>query len=306
MFTSLVKPLSDGPIDIVGDVHGEIGALHSLLTHLGYDSEGDHPQGRRLVFVGDLTDRGPDSPAVVKLVKDLIDHGRAQCVLGNHELNILLNLTKHDNHWFFGRDSPPGGPRPAVLLNTQAERLAVVDFFGSLPVALEREDLRVVHACWDDEMIAVVRNASDVVTLHNQFAAKIEASHRNDPPGKTDPRRLEEQNSNPVKVLTSGKERHTEKAFIASGKERRELRVKWWESYAADPFCAFGHYSLYRDEREAFCNALCIDYAVAKRWEERLQANFHGQHHGMLAALQWPERVVVFEDGDRELVNGLT
>jgi hypothetical protein len=39
MFTSLVKPLFDGPIDIVGDVHGEIGALHSLLTHLGYDSE---------------------------------------------------------------------------------------------------------------------------------------------------------------------------------------------------------------------------------------------------------------------------
>ena len=57
MFTSLVKPLFDGPIDIIGDVHGEIGALHSLLTHLGYDSEGDHPQGRRLVFVGDLTDQ---------------------------------------------------------------------------------------------------------------------------------------------------------------------------------------------------------------------------------------------------------
>ena len=155
MFTSLVKPLFDGPIDIVGDVHGEIGALHSLLTHLGYDPEGDHPQGRRLVFVGDLTDRGPDSPAVVKLVKEFIDQGRAQCVLGNHELNILLSLTKHDNHWFFGRDSPPGGPGPAVLMNTQVERSAVVDFFRSLPVALEREDLRVIHACWDDEMIAV-------------------------------------------------------------------------------------------------------------------------------------------------------
>ena len=306
MFTSLVKPLSDGPIDIVGDVHGEIGALHSLLTHLGYDSEGDHPQGRRLVFVGDLTDRGPDSPAVVKLVKSLINKGRAQCVLGNHELNILLDLTKHDNHWFFGRDSPPEGPGPAVLLNTQVERSAVVDFFRSLPVALERKDLRVVHACWDDEMIAIVRNASDVVALHNQFAAEIEARHRNDPPGKADPRRLEEQNSNPVKVLTSGKEQHTDKAFTASGKVRREERVKWWESYARDPFCVFGHYSLYRDEREAFCNALCVDYAVAKRWEERKLLGFSGQHHGMLAAFRWPERVVVFDNGDQEQVSGLS
>ena len=305
MFTSLVKQLFDGPIDIVGDVHGEIGALQSLLIHLGYDSSGNHPLGRRLVFVGDLTDRGPDSPAVVKLVKDLIDQGRAQCVLGNHELNILLNLTKHDNHWFFGRDSPPEGPSPAVLLKTPAERSAVVDFFRSLPVALEREDLRVVHACWDDEMIATVRKTSDVVALHDQFATEIEARHRDDPPGKADPRRLDAQNCNPVKVLTSGKEQHTDKAFMASGKERHEERVKWWESYTEDPLCVFGHYSLYRDERETLRNALCVDYAVAKRWEERKQPNFSGQHHGMLAAFRWPERVVVFDNGDREAVHGL-
>ena len=305
MFTSLVKPLFDGPIDIVGDVHGEICALNSLLTHLGYDSEGDHPQGRRLVFVGDLTDRGPDSPAVVKLVKDLIDNGRAQCVLGNHELNILLDLTKHDNHWFFGRDSPPGGPSPAVLLKTQAERSAIDDFFRSLPVALEREDLRVVLACWDDEMIAIVRKSGDVVALHDQYAAEIEACHHDNPPDKADPRRLEIQNSNPVKVLTSGKERHTDKAFMASGKERQEERVKWWESYNGDPFCVFGHYSLYREKRDAFINALCVDYAVAKRWEERKQPNFNGQHHGMLAAFRWPERVVVFDNGDQDKVGSL-
>lgn len=66
---SLIHPLFDGPVDIVGDVHGEIDALRSLIRHLGYDEDGSHTDGRRLVFVGDLTDCGPDSPAVVGLVR---------------------------------------------------------------------------------------------------------------------------------------------------------------------------------------------------------------------------------------------
>ena len=68
---SLIQPLFDGPLDIIGDVHGEIDPLRSLLRHLGYDDGGLHPDGRRLVFVGDLTDRGPDSPAVVNLIQRL-------------------------------------------------------------------------------------------------------------------------------------------------------------------------------------------------------------------------------------------
>jgi len=116
MTDSLVQSLFDGDIDIVGDVHGEIDALNALLKCLGYDDVGRHSDGRRLVFVGDLTDRGPDSPAVVELVKRFVDEGRAQCVLGNHELNILLNERKHDYHWFFGEESSDGGPTPAVLL----------------------------------------------------------------------------------------------------------------------------------------------------------------------------------------------
>lgn len=74
----------------MGDVHGEIDALQALMAHLGYDGRGGHAAGRRLVFVGDLTDRGPDSPAVVELVSDLLAADRAQCVLANHDLNILL------------------------------------------------------------------------------------------------------------------------------------------------------------------------------------------------------------------------
>ncbi|TFG86728.1 MAG: hypothetical protein E4H19_04725, partial [Chromatiales bacterium] len=60
--TTFPAPLQSGALDIVGDVHGELDALHDLLARLGYDKDGSHPDHRHLVFVGDLGDRGPDSP----------------------------------------------------------------------------------------------------------------------------------------------------------------------------------------------------------------------------------------------------
>ena len=54
---SLIQPLPEGPLDIVGDIHGEYAALCDLLGHLGYSLDGRHPQGRSLVFVGDFCDR---------------------------------------------------------------------------------------------------------------------------------------------------------------------------------------------------------------------------------------------------------
>jgi hypothetical protein len=301
MSDSLVQTLFDGPLDIVGDVHGEISALTSLMQHLGYDNDGTHPDHRRMVFVGDLTDRGPDSPAVVDLVHSLVTAGRAQCVLGNHDLNILLGgKPKYDNRWFFGNESSPDGPRPAVLLTSAARQEQIKDFFNSLPVALERDDLRVVHACWDDEMVDLVRDATDVVALHDQYAAKISAGHGTDGLGDKDPKRLDEQNHNPAKVLTSGKERHTDEPHWASGKWRHEERVHWWEQSVSVPFCVFGHYSLSKEKRKPFSGAFCVDFAVAGRWKERLEKDFNGDFTGRLAALRWPEREIVFDNGDRE------
>ena len=78
---SLVQRLPDGPLDIVGDIHGEFDALCALLGHLGYDDQGCPPEGRSLVFVGDFCDRGPNSPAVFELAKRLITSGKAVAVL---------------------------------------------------------------------------------------------------------------------------------------------------------------------------------------------------------------------------------
>jgi len=311
----LVRPLFDGPIDIVGDVHGEIEALNDLLGHLGYANDGQHSEGRRLVFLGDLTDRGPDSPAVVERVKSLMDAGRAQCVLGNHELNILLEHKKHDNHWFFGEKSSlaeEGEPiTPAVLADEETRR-QLLAFFSTLPLALEREDVRVVHACWDAPMIDLAREATDTIALLNHHGALIDADLEkspsalecdDDPQKRETMRHLQRQNRNPVKVLCSGKEQTTKTPFWASGKLRYEERVKWWQGYGpGNPLCVFGHYSIYRDKRTAedFARqAICADFAVAYRWKERTP-DFAGTFRGRLGAMRLPERIIVFDNGDIE------
>ncbi|WP_435281990.1 polynucleotide kinase-phosphatase [Streptomyces koelreuteriae] len=73
-----------GPFDIVGDIHGCAAELDSLLGKLGY-KDGVHPEGRTAVFVGDLVDRGPDSPGVLRRVMAMVKSGNALCVPGNHE-----------------------------------------------------------------------------------------------------------------------------------------------------------------------------------------------------------------------------
>ncbi|MEU8792500.1 polynucleotide kinase-phosphatase [Streptomyces sp. NPDC048643] len=73
-----------GPFDIVGDIHGCASELETLLGKLGY-VDGVHPEGRTAVFVGDLVDRGPDTPGVLRRVMSMVGSGDALCVPGNHE-----------------------------------------------------------------------------------------------------------------------------------------------------------------------------------------------------------------------------
>jgi protein phosphatase len=88
-----------GPFDIIGDVHGCFDELTDLLALLGYTlsvQEGEYalesPAGRKLVFVGDLVDRGPGTPQVLKLVSTLVQSGQAFCVPGNHDIKLVKAL----------------------------------------------------------------------------------------------------------------------------------------------------------------------------------------------------------------------
>ncbi|MCP9943883.1 polynucleotide kinase-phosphatase [Streptomyces somaliensis] len=83
-----------GPFDVVGDVHGCSAELEALLAKLGY-VDGRHPGGRTAVFLGDLVDRGPDSPGVLRRVMGMVESGDALCVPGNHENKL--------GRWLAGR-----------------------------------------------------------------------------------------------------------------------------------------------------------------------------------------------------------
>jgi Calcineurin-like phosphoesterase len=321
----LVRPLFEGPIDIVGDVHGDLDALESLLRRLGYVADGHHPQRRRLVFLGDLVDRGPDSVRVLRRVRNLIEEGRAQCLLGNHELNIFLERKKEDNAWFFGHartSTEPAGPQVQATGPFREEAMA---FFGTLPLALERIGLRVVHACWHPAMIGLVRHESDVCSLYRRFKEAIRDSL--DERGITDEmdRDLAEQNENPVKVLTSGLEEPAAEKYYLNGKWRLLRRSDWWHSYLDLSWCVVGHYSRRKlpdddggagdrliavadlaDRRQygplGDSRVLCIDYSVGYRWKERQKVGDRGPFLTRLAALRVPEMVLVFEDGSTQPV----
>lgn len=271
MTISLIQALVDGPVDVIGDVHGEIEPLRELLGQLGYDDKGRHPAGRRPVFVGDLCDRGPDSPAVVDLVRELVEEGRGQCVLGNHELNLLRRDGKEGNRWFVDpahTEQQAAGKFAHSRAVPDSMTKEYFEFFSSLPLALEREDLRVVHAAWDEAAIRTLRGAkTSIVDLYHESERIIEEQlkatglleqaeeekrqfHRvlEDRSanvellralGLCDERR---QTYNPVRVVTSGIERLADKPFWASGKWRMCARVPWWNEYQEETPVIIGHY----------------------------------------------------------------
>jgi hypothetical protein len=341
--------LLPGPLDIVGDVHGEFEALRALLNRLGYRPDGSHPDERRLIFVGDLCDRGPDSPGVIRYVAGVVAAGRAQCLLGNHELNLLRGSPKPANGWFFATDHDRAkGKFLGCQQATAMERETFTDFFAGLPLALEREDLRVVHAAWHAESLSALDRElreRTVLEVYRQHAAAserwavqanvrerakqeyqdwsryLESEHK-EVPLLSAIGALDEhfQMSNPVRVLTSGVERLARTSFFASGKWRMVDRVAWWQDYADPVPVLFGHYwrwaspesaALYsRGERNLFAgvppnqwvgprrNAFCLDFSVGVRYRER-PLRPGRTYQGRLGAVRWPERELVFDDGER-------
>ena len=277
----------------------------------------------------------------IRLVEQLVEAGRAQAIVGNHELNLLRREQKHGNHWFYGIASDPDfGDCVAIA---QDEQEPILEFFRSLPIALERDDLRIVHAAWIGSEIDRCRGIRTPVDVaYKQFdqefheSAKfrdLKARHDADvarlgPAMKdksAEPAALaigpyDEycQMGNPIRVITSGVERITERPFHASGKWRFVDRIAWWHEYADDVPVLFGHYWRWWDpavhatfskgEPQLFADdpvgpfmtedhrAFCVDFSAGARYKQRLLRH-ELPFQGRLAAMRWPERELVF-DGD--------
>ncbi|WP_251976666.1 metallophosphoesterase [Salinicola avicenniae] len=152
--------------DLIGDVHGCGRTLVRLLEKLGYRAEDGifrHPC-RRVIFLGDLIDRGPSIRLAVSVARRMVDAGEAHIVMGNHEYNALAYChpapAGSERDWL--REHSPRNNRIIgdTLKQFHAHPLEweqCLAWFMTLPLCLERDGLRVVHACWDEALIGALR-----------------------------------------------------------------------------------------------------------------------------------------------------
>ena len=217
--------------DIIGDVHGRATKLKALLGELGYQRDGSgvyrHPE-RTAVFVGDLVDRGTEQLEALQLVKAMVDGGSAQIVMGNHEFNAICWATKdpetgqplreHSEHNEAQHD--------AFLALTPEDQADWVEWFKTLPLWLDLGDIRVIHACWHEASMKVVRDitGSDRLSTVEHFAeANTPGTELNDA----------------IEVLLKGPEISLVKYGMVpywdfeSKKPRTDARIRWWDHDAA-------------------------------------------------------------------------
>lgn len=175
--------------------------------------------------------------------------------------------------------------------------------FPTLPLVLERDDLRVVHANWDDGMVNIAKDAKDVESLYILHRGLIESKLAGQSLNDVD-QGLLHQNDNPVKLLTSGPEERSEQPYESGGKIRNERRVYWWDEYSG-ALCIFGHYSIPDGQPRGNSALFCVDYGIGKRWSERKAGMSQGFSY-KLGALRLPERMVVFDEGGRRMCSDLS
>lgn len=247
-------------LDIIGDIHGQFPALKLLGRRLGYRVDGDwsHPEDRRLVFLGDLIDRGPDSLAVAQLVLSLVERDRALCLMGNHELNLV--------EWRHGRTGPKSSNQVTIedIQRRPLEWAPVLDFFQGLPLAAELEGLRLVHAVWHkpsvDALGPLLRPGpgdpvsprwAPVVKLYSPFMLEPSEAAGALRPGlpaeDVVDARCGPQYARAHEILLKGYEEPVPEPFQDSnGTLRERSRAPWWEpryeTSLKDRRVVFGHY----------------------------------------------------------------
>lgn len=236
--------------DIIGDIHGHARELEALLAKLGYEEKSGayrHPEGRRVVFLGDYIDRGPGILRVLEVVRAMVETGNAYAVMGNHELNALHYAardplsTKADPYL---RSHSDAHHRQCAATFAQLDAGQIESWLAwmkNLPLWLKLKDeagqeLRFIHAAWNENDIGRFWKARD-------------ADGKPLLTGSIDAPRL-----TPEGLMETGRRRHpvTKKTSLAfllksslitgpeaalpkgqcyydkEGTQRRAFRIRWW------------------------------------------------------------------------------
>jgi Calcineurin-like phosphoesterase len=276
--------------DLVGDIHGHADPLHRLLAKLGYAEVGGifrHPE-RKMVFVGDFIDRGPQQREVLRIARAMCEAGSARAVLGNHEFNAIGWAAQSEDGGFLRGHSAKNAHQHAEFLRQFEENSAAhedaVNWFKSLPVWLDLPGLRVIHACWHEP------SREALFSLLDERGCLTE-------PGIRESYRYGTDAHAAVEILLKGPEQRLPEGvhfFDKDGHKREEVRLRWWDQDATtfrraalsmdgreDEFpdselprdfryleskpVFFGHYWLNGSPGITASNAACLDFSVAKK-----------------------------------------
>jgi hypothetical protein len=251
--------------NIIGDIHGHALELKKLLKSLGYleNEKGFyHPMNHQALFVGDLINRGPDTPLVLEIVEKMVLNKEAKAVLGNHEFRMIQKY----------------------LLNPDAIDSRIIRFLPwiqSLPLFLDLPELRVVHAAWHAPSIEILKSK----TADNESFIKS-TLEKNSTLQKAVRAILQG-----IKIPVPPELRY----FDRFGIRRKKARIRWWEENKLK-FCGkdflpcnkklekknfeahaelstvhyprsqkpvfFGHYCLPNSEPKIYGNLVCVDGCV--------------------------------------------
>jgi hypothetical protein len=297
--------------DLIGDIHGHSEPLVELLHKLGYSkSNGVYRHvDRQVIFLGDFIDRGPDQRGVIDIVRPMIGQGTALSVMGNHEFNAIAYFTDDPDApgEFLREHSSRHKKQHQAFLDAyqgSSDYAELIEWFRTLPLWLDLQGLRVVHACWDNELMQDLQVCFPSINdyLDDDLLVKASRKSRNE--------------YEAVETLLKGKEVQLPKghSFLdKDGHPRHAVRIRWFDSNVltyqqaflgpekarshipedpigadhllqyshADPPVFMGHYWLDGEPELLAPNIACLDYSVAAKTG------------GKLVAYRW--------DGEREL-----
>ncbi|RYZ61666.1 MAG: phosphoesterase [Chitinophagaceae bacterium] len=276
--------------DIIGDIHGHAEPLKRLLLKMGYqeaDRVWQH-SSRKVVFVGDYIDRGPAIRETLQIVKRMTESGHAIALMGNHEYNALAYHHRLVDGTYLRKHSTKHMKQHAQTLAQfffhQEEWQEYLQWFYTLPLFLELDGIRAVHACWDDAHIDWLKQRN-MQRISPQFLIK---AHRRESLEYTI-----------IDETLKGKEVDIPEMYAWADKDgniRKQNRIKWWSNpdgnltygqalfncpeplleknivdhkfYTypdTEPPIFLGHYWLEAEMPELQrSNVICLDYSIAK------------------------------------------
>ncbi len=279
--------------DIIGDVHGQVDMLKDLLKQIGYTAKNGgyfHPE-RKVIFVGDFINRGPKTRATISLIRDMVESDQALAILGNHEINaiyysILDKSGKHlSKRWSRLRLDLDSTLRE--FEGRSAEWDSHIKWMRHLPMFLDLEKIRIIHACWRDENILLLKENLPEQKLKRSFLKLV--GKNNSPLTKAFWETCKGIDFQLPKDLL---------VFDTKGQPHRSFRSKWWVNPVGltfdalsfesrfdlpaytipeeiitpvkpypqdDPIVFFGHYCMKNGPNIISDNLCCLDSCVSRK-----------------------------------------